>query len=259
MVNKLEVSLPLGDDYFDFDVPGFAEVLEKAYIETGYRSSGRAKVSFAPSGIGYGSGRCSRQWFYKFTGDIPEEDEKDALAISNMAYGTEAHERIQKVFEKAGILIEAEREIDLVDGKPPIRGFVDLIVDWNGEAVGEIKTTKQEAFTLRKAEGKPLDYHVIQLLLYMKVLKIDRGFILYECKNTGEWLIFPVMMDAGNAEVINQAFDWMIATREAFESGELPQRPFEKASKECGYCAFKKYCWKEDGDGEVFIPALQIT
>lgn len=259
-MNKLEVSIPLQEEYFEFDVEGLGDVLEKAYLELGYKNTGRAKVSFAPSSLGYGSGKCPRNWFYKLTGGVDQKDDVDALQISNMQNGTETHERIQKVFELAGILIEAEREINTMedDSLPPIRGFVDLIVDWNGEAVGEIKTTKQEAFTLRKAEGKPLDYHLIQLLIYMLVLKIDRGFILYENKNTGEWLIFPVKMTPENRDIVEGAFAWMIQTYEAYKAGKLPVRPFARGSKECLYCPFKKHCWKDEV-GKIDLPILQIT
>ncbi len=259
-MNKLEVSIPLKEDYFDFDIEGLGDVLEKAYLELGYKQTGNAKISFAPSSLGYGSGKCSRNWFYKLTGGIPQKDDIDALQISNMENGTETHERIQKIFELSGTLIEAERPLDTTESPdlPPIRGFVDLIIDWNGEAVGEIKTTKQEAFTLRKAEGKPLDYHLIQLLVYMLILGIDRGFLLYENKNTGEWLIFPVMMTPENRKIVEDAFQWMKDTYAAYKEGQLPTRPFDKSSKECLYCPFKKYCWKDEV-GQIDLPILQIT
>ena len=258
-MNKLEVSIPLTEDYFDFKVEELGDKLEQAYLQLGYKNTGNAKISFAPSSLGYGSGKCARNWFYKFTGGVDQKDDIDALQISNMQNGTETHERIQKVFDLAGILVEAEREINTLksDDLPPIRGFVDLIVDWDGEAVGEIKTTKQEAFTQRKADNAPLDYHLIQLLIYMYVLKIDRGFILYENKNTGEWLIFPVMMTPENRLIITEALQWMRTTFQAHQNGQLPIRPFNRGSKECLYCPFKKYCWKDEV-GVIDLPILQI-
>lgn len=259
-MSKLEVSIPISDEYFNFDVAGLGDKLEAAYLELGYKNTGKAKISFAPSSLGYGSGRCARNWYYKLTGGIEQKDDVDALQISNMENGTETHARIQRIFEISGTLIEAERELNTMEDKalPPIRGFVDLIVDWNGEAVGEIKTTKQEAFTLRKAEGKPLDYHVIQLLIYMRILGINRGFILYENKNTGEWLIFPVMMTPENERIIEEAFEWMRVTYQSYQEEQLPMRPFEKSSKECLYCPFKKFCWKDEA-GVNPLPILQIT
>lgn len=268
-MSKLEVSLPIDDDYFDFKVDELGDLLEEAYMKLGYKNTGRAKVSFAPSSLGYGSGKCARNWFYKFTGNVPQKDDTGVLQISNMENGKETHERIQKIFRAAGILVEPveegeeidltkppkEREITLSD--PPIRGFVDLIVDWHGPAVGEIKTTKQEEFTLRKAAGEPQDYHLIQLLIYMIVLGMDRGFLLYENKNTGEWLIFPIFMTDANRDMIEDALEWMRIAHKAYKDGELPTRPFEKDSKACTYCPFKKYCWK-DKDGVVDLPPLSL-
>lgn len=259
-MSKLEVSIPLTEEYFDFDIEGLGNVLEEAYMGLRSEPTGNAKISFAPSALGYGSGKCPRNWYYKLTGGVPQKDDTDVLQISNMENGTETHARIQKVFEKAGILIEAERSLDTTEDPslPPIRGNVDLIIDWNGHAVGEIKTTKQEAFTQRRAENKPLDYHLIQLLVYMLILKIRRGFILYENKNTGEWLIFPVQMTPENRGIVEGAFDWMKQTLQAHKDGKLPFRPFARTSKECTYCPFKKHCWKGEV-GVIDLPILQIT
>ena len=254
-MSKLEVSIPVGDNYFDFRVDEFAQVLEDAYLSLRRPPSSRAKISFAPSAIGYGSGRCARNWFYKFSGGIEQEDDIDVLQISNMENGKETHARIQSVFDKAGILIQEEQEI--VSDDPPIRGFVDLVVDWDGPTVGEIKTMKQEAFTQRRVDRNPADYHVIQLLIYMKILKLDKGFLLCENKNSGEWLVFPVYMTENNRRIVDDAFEWMRMTYASYRDGELPLRPFEKTSNECKYCPFKKYCWKDD-DGSNDLSPLKI-
>jgi len=245
-VADLEVSILRDED--SFNVKGLGKVLEQAYIGTPdpKRSGAWTRKSFPPSGVGYGSGTCPRRWFYEFHRKLIRVDDKGALEIANMNYGTEAHERIQKVFKDAGILVEAERALDTykepIAGVPPVKGFVDLIVDWNGLAVGEIKTTKQEAFTLLKAKGKPRGYQLIQLLIYMKILGIDRGFILYENKNTGEFLIFPVEMDEENRQVVDEAFEWM---NKVAALKRLPKRPFNKSDLACKTCPLTEHCWSD--------------
>lgn len=253
-MGKLVTNIPRTKEAFDFNIEKMEEMLENAYLSL-RRSNDKpyARKTYPPSGVGYGAGQCARKWRYEFEGEFIRVDDVDALQIANMEYGTEAHERIQKLFEIAGILIEKEKLITLDD--PPIKGFVDLIVEWNGKpTVGEIKTTKQEAFTLLKAADQPQDYHLMQLLIYMKVLEMDSGFILYENKNTGEFLIMPIYMNDENREIADKAFEWLSA---AFANKELPKRPFTKGSKECRYCPFKTDCWK-DGEGVVEIAPLQL-
>src|SRR5690349_20906420 len=94
-----------------FEVSRMAQMLEEAYLQSRREPNDRAKKSFAPSGIGYGAGTCPRRWFYDFTGGFLRVDDADAVGVANMAYGTEAHERIQGLFEKADLLIEAERKV----------------------------------------------------------------------------------------------------------------------------------------------------
>jgi len=257
-VANLVANVQRSEEEFEFDVEGLGAILEKAYIgePTARSMNAWRRKSFPPSGVGYGSGRCARRWYYEFKHDLVRIDDKGALEVANMNYGTEAHERIQKVFEDSGILIEAERALNTIGkkGLPPVKGFVDLIVNWNGEAVGEIKTTKQEAFTLLKAAGKPRGYQLIQLLIYMKILKINRGFILYENKNTGEFLIFPVIMEGENQRIADNAFEWLI---EVSENDELPTRPFTKSEMACKTCPLSAHCWSDE-EGTEDIPLLEV-
>lgn len=239
-----------------FDVAKMAKLLDDAYMATRREPSDRPKKSFAPSGVGYGSGKCARQWFYAFNGGIIREDDNDAVGIANMAYGTEAHERIQGLFERAGILVEAEREIICED--PPIYGYGDLVIKWQGEdCVGEIKTTMQESFVSKKHKMRPAGYHLLQVLLYMWVLDLNKGFLLYENKNMQDLLIIPVTWNDENRKLIEDTIQWMRTVRANWESGELPNRPFTQKSPACKSCPFKTHCWK-DGEGTVNIPPLEV-
>ena len=145
-----------------FDYGEFSKMIDKAYNDRRRDKRDMKKKTFSPSTVGYGHGNCPRYWFIAFSG--AEFDEKfDATAIANMLNGTYAHERLQKIIEETGVLKEIEREI--VSEDPPIRGFADLILDWNDtEIVGEIKTTKDESFAHRQASMKPSSNHLLQIL-----------------------------------------------------------------------------------------------
>lgn len=244
-----------------FDVTKLADLLQTAYLAGRREPSDRQKKSFAPSGIGYGAGTCPRRWFYDFSGGIMRVEDTDAMAIASMAYGTEAHERIQKVFETAGILVEAERQIITIDDPdlPPINGYVDLIINWQGEeVVGEIKTTMQESYVSKKAKSTPAGYHLLQVLIYMKVLGLNKGFILYENKNTQQLLVIPVTWNVANKKLIDDTFEWMHLVFNNWKEGKLPKRPFRsEKSVVCKSCPFRKHCW-EDAEGEVSLPVLEV-
>lgn len=242
----------------EFDVDSFNKRLEDAYLTSRKTPHDKAKKSFAPSGIGYGSGKCPRMWYYNLSGGIMREDTPDAMGVATMAYGVEAHKRIQGLFKKADMLIA--EEIKVTHNDPPIFGFVDVLVKWQDESVvGEIKTTSQESFAFRQTAMKPSGYHLLQVLIYMKVMGKDRGFILYENKNTHQFITFPVTWTEANIKLISDTFEWMQSVWDNVQNGGLPKRPagFTKSSIPCKSCDFFKHCWN-DSDGEVDLPALEV-
>lgn len=118
----------------DTEVDGnkLALALEEAYLMQRRPAKFTKKKTFSPSSIGYGNATCARYWYLAFDGAVFEDD-NDALGIANMSYGTQAHTRIEKLFEDAGLLIDKEIEIKLSD--PPIRGYMDVMIKWDGEEV----------------------------------------------------------------------------------------------------------------------------
>jgi CRISPR/Cas system-associated exonuclease Cas4 (RecB family) len=229
----------------NFDPYEFAEMLNKAYTDTKRGDQITTKKSFSPSSLGYGHGNCPRYWYLAFSG-VMFIDDNDAVAVANMAQGTQAHERLQKLIASGGRLKEEEREI--TNEYPPIRGFIDLVMDWNGEEViGEIKTAKQEVWDTRKATMAPSANHLLQLLTYMKLTNAKEGFFLYENKNTQEILLIPVQMNERNTKIIEDTFTWLCEVWDNFNDGDLPMRPIgvTKSKMPCTYCPVKKECWSK--------------
>src|SRR6478752_5403737 len=172
-----------------FGVQELNDVLEKAMQrETKFTK----KRSFAPSGLGY-KGQCARFWNYAYNGADFVSD-TTAPAQSNMDAGTDSGARLANLFEQAGILVEAEREVNTIDHAtyPPIRGYIDAIINWKGEeVVVEIKTTSNAAWNKRMLDNKVPDYQLIQLLVYMYVTGIHKGFFFTENKDTNEIFVLP--------------------------------------------------------------------
>lgn len=214
------------------------------------------KKTFAPSTIAFSHGECPRYWYLAFEG-ATFTDNADAYGGANMTAGTKSHERIQQAMADAGILKDAEFKITYSD--PPIFGFGDVILDWAGEdLLGEIKTMPSEGFEYRKAAGKPKTGHLIQLLIYMKILGKTRAVLIYENKNNHDLLILPVEVTPGSYYVqwVNQAFEWMRTVRKAWENKQLPTKNYRSNSKICKTCPLRATC-DTAGEGLIKIKSLE--
>ena len=232
------------------------ELIDK--IQHGYIAKRGAKhqqkKSFAPSTIAYSHGECPRYWYLAFEGTT-FEDNADPYGGANMTNGTKSHERIQQAMADAGILKDSEFKVTWED--PPIFGFGDVILDWEGkDLLGEIKTMPSEGFEYRKAAGKPKLGHLIQLLIYMRILNKTEAVLIYENKNNHDLLVLPVEINDYYIKWVNQAFDWMKTVRKAWEDKTLPEKNYRSNSKICKTCPIRSTC-DEAGKGETKIYSLE--
>ena len=232
-----------------FDPNQFAIEIEESYLKQRRADGFTQKKTFSPSTIGYGHGNCPRYWYYAFTGaDFVESTTAQGLA--NMQNGSMAHDRIQKVI--AGIDRDTEFEVEITHEDPPIRGYVDALINWEGETVvGEIKTAKEEVYAHRQSSMKPSANHLLQLLIYMKVLKLSQGVFIYENKNTQELCLIPIRVNDRYIKIIDELFDWLRETRNAYENNELPKRVATKSTPMCKNCPVKDVCWEQKADAGV--------
>lgn len=232
------------------------ELIEK--INHGYiakrETKFQQKKSFAPSTIAYSHGECPRYWYLAFEG-ADFVDNADAYGGANMTAGTKSHERIQQAMADAGILKDSEFKVTWED--PPIFGFGDVILDWGGEdLLGEIKTMPMEGFEYRKAAGKPKVGHLIQLLIYMRILNKTKAVLIYENKNNHDLLVLPVEINDYYIKWVNQAFDWMKTVRKAWEDKTLPEKNYRSNSKICKTCPIRA-TRDVAGKGEIKIKSLE--
>ncbi len=241
------------------------EMIEK--IETGYIADRgpkhTKKKSFAPSSIAYQHGQCPRYWFLAFDGNV-FDDYTDAHGAANMSSGTMGHDRIQKAMLASGVAVEyvndkgeKTTEFKVISNDPPIFGYGDAMLNWEGEEiVGEIKTMMNEAFEYRKKTNKPKTGHLIQLLIYMKILGKQKGALIYENKNTHELMIIPVQVNDNYRQWVEYAFTWMREVRKAWNDRTIPTKNYRGNSKICKTCPVKAAC-AEAGTGTVKIASLE--
>lgn len=230
-----------------------AQAIIKGY-EASNETKFQTKKTFAPSSIVYsgGNGICPRYWYLAFSGGEFVYN-NDGKSIANMDSGTDRHKRIEAAMQGAGVLTQSE--LDIICDDPPIYGKVDCVIDWKDtEYVGEIKTKDDEGFNYYKRSMKPSSYHVLQLLIYMKILKKKKGLLIYENKNSHDILILPVNVNQEHVDFVNYLFDWMKTVYGAWKDQTLPKIPFrsEKQIKLCDRCPLQKQC-SEAPAGEVFI------
>lgn len=234
------------------------QLVEKIY--SGYLDEDdtkfRQKKSFAPSGLFYGSGACAKRWYLSFVGGNFKATSDNPLSIASMRNGIASHERIQNAMKNAGIAKEIERPVRLES--PPIFGFADAIIDFEGkEYVGEIKTTTHQNFEYRKKTGKIADYHLGQMLMYMLILGIDFGVVIYESKDTNELYAITIEMTPEYREWAESVLEWCREVWDMYENGIMPKRSFRVNSKVCGTCPLERVC--DEADGKVAVRRLPTS
>ncbi|NDB83797.1 MAG: Dna2/Cas4 domain-containing protein [Alphaproteobacteria bacterium] len=253
-------------------VDGLIEKIESGYLAQ-TKPKFTKKSNFSASGLTYGAGECPRYWYMMFDG-APAFDNSTAFGVANRNNGTLGHQRIQQAIELSGIL-DKEMVMDEVPRKynkqehpamefrvkmddPPFDGYGDVMLNINDERViGEIKTIGNEGFEYKKRSQKPKMGHLMQLLIYMRVWKIDKGVMIYENKNNHELLTLPVVMNDHFRRWVDQAFDWMRVVYASWKKQELPQNPYRSNSKICKECPIQKAC-AEAETGVIKLKPLEL-
>lgn len=242
-----------------FDYVQFGKEIEDSILSTRKMGAFTTKKTFSPSSVGptY-NGSCARYWYIAFSG-AEFNDTFSAQSIANMDNGTATHARLDKVLRGTGRLVDSEVEITSED--PPIRGFIDAVLDWNGEEViGEVKSANSNNFNLRSTKMEPSDNHLLQLLIYMKLRKAKHGVFIYENKDTQELLLIPVHVNQRYIDIIDGLFDWMRIVRKAYDDKTIPNRPYTKSKPACKGCPVFDECWnKIENKGDVQIPEYVIS
>jgi len=215
-------------------------IIEQIY--TGYleEDSWKQKKSFAPSGLFYGSGACSRRWVLSFQGNM-YESKATPLEFARMKAGTAGHEIIESAMEKSGVAKAIEVELHNED--PPIHAYADALLEFDGvEYVAEIKTTTHENYEYRVTTNKIADYHLGQLLVCMHLMGQSKGIIIYASTKTHQMHGIIVEMTEANQQYIDSVLEWCRQVWTMYKQEELPVRSFRKGTKVCGKCPVEKIC-----------------
>lgn len=184
------------------------------------------------------SSTCKRYQVLLFQG-AEAEPKVDGRGMKIFGNGDDVHSRWAGYFKDMGILVETEKKIKIND-PVPISGSADGIINWGGEIVYEMKSMNTERFAYRQLYKKPDDDTYRQIQFYLYALEMEKGIVIYENKNTQEYLIFLVER---NDEFLKKEFKKREKIWDVFQSGETPKRPYKRESTNCQRCELETYCW----------------
>ena len=144
---------------------------------------------FYPSALG---NTCDRYLYLAYNGFVKERplDAKLQRIFDNGAY---LEERMGDNFENLDILISRDLPVRLE--YPIISGRVDFILahDKYEQIALELKSINTRGFNALKQAPKP--EHEIQLQIYLNLLPLDHGVVLYENKNDQQLKAFELQRD----------------------------------------------------------------
>ena len=110
--------------------------------------------------------------------------------------------RFSKYFKEMGVLLEEEQPTKLEE--PPISGRYDFLIQHEvfGRTIVELKSINDKGF--KQLLIDPKTDHYLQLQIYLNILNIEHGIVLYENKNDQQVKCFQVTK---NEEVWEQLID----------------------------------------------------
>ena len=152
---------------------------------TGTFSANRPNV-FYPSQLG---NKCNRFLFLAYNGLlIPAPLPAKTQRIFDA--GGSLEERMDKYFTDMGILEGREKVVKCE--LPPISGRADFLIRHgeNGTIIIELKSINSNNFGRLKTSPKP--EHELQIQIYLNLLNIENGVVLYENKNDQTLKAFKV-------------------------------------------------------------------
>ena len=144
--------------------------------------------SFHPSSLG---NPCDRFLYLHYQGLLPGQEISSKLRRI-FDHGNSTQSRYENYFNQLEFFVS--REIPAVIDGPPIHGRADILlkIPEYGDYIVEVKTINDRGFgELRNAKEE----HRIQLQIYLNILDIEKGGILYEDKNNQEIKIFGQRRD----------------------------------------------------------------
>ena len=171
--------------------------------------------------------QCPRKWYYMLRfPEVAQTEFKGAFVL-----GRTAHVGMQQLllsyysalgYDRLAAEVEVEKRIDLDDGRDVLlTGRIDaLAVKGSEKIVYEIKTARSDL-------GLPHEHHLMQLRIYMNIVKATRGVLLYLTPDrVAEYFVNEPISDEELEKLVKEFMEF--------------KGP--KYDWECGYCVYSTIC-----------------
>jgi len=144
---------------------------------------------FYPSMLG---NPCDRNLYLAYNGQLSDQV-IGAKTVRIFDVGNSLEVRMKKYFEKTGIFLAAEQSVKFND--PPISGRYDFRLrhEEYGQVILELKSINDMGFNA--LIDTPKSDHLIQLQIYLNLVGMEHGILLYENKNDQKLKAFKVVQD----------------------------------------------------------------
>ena len=169
------------------------------------------------------------------TPDAPLDDR--TLRVFDM--GNKIEDWIVDLIKAEGIEIETQVRVE--DEKLNVTGYADAVVKYGKEKeVLEIKSKHSRAFWYMNKKGEGANrQHMYQVWLYLHLLKIDQGSIIYVSKDDSAILQYAVSRKDKQLE--KEVMDILNTLNRCWKDKVYPPLPGSK-SWQAKYCNFHKQC-----------------
>lgn len=151
---------------------------------------------------------------------------------------------IEKIKNTEGYKFEEQVRVE--DKNLDVSGYADILVTKpNGEKeVVELKSQHSRAFWYMDKSGKPNRQHQMQLWMYLYLLNIENGKLVYVSKD--DLAIAEYVVELNDEELKVETLGRLEILNRAWKE-KLPPRPNEdETAWENKYCRFHKQCKHQD-------------
>ena len=219
-------------------------------FENGHGTHARYQEHFSRMGILYGRWECNN--CYHVMG------KEELLGIPRPSSCEKCNNpKTKTVYDNNGNCIFGPyalftyQELPVEDKKMGVKGHTDGVVKIkNGFHVVDFKTCSQSGFSEVSISCLPMEAHVYQINIYMHLLGLDRGILLYENRNDlkiKEFLLFK------DNEIIAEVIKRIIIGEKSIANGVIPDIPGHLMSNSfacagypgCPPCPFYGRCFPE--------------
>ena len=188
-------------------------------------------------------GSCLRGIYLQRQGKLPDKPLDDrTLRVFSM--GNKIEDWIVDLIKAQNTKVETQVRIE--DKKLGISGYADLVLEHEGiKEVVEVKSKHSRSFWWMNKKGEGAQrHHQYQLWLYLYVLGIEHGEIIYVSKDDLSILQYPVLLS--DKSLKKEVMEQLNLLNKAWKAKDITLLPLpEEKSWQEKFCNYHNQCVKQ--------------